>query len=73
MMDSFAYFYKQKRRTIFKNYNYLMLESDYPYTSGAGGDSSNCQYSSSKATKVRAYDYDFLDWPSVNEMKTAVQ
>ena len=44
-------------------YNYFidnkfaMLESDYPYTSGANGDDSTvCLYSASKTTNITVFD-----------------
>ena len=50
MPAAFKYFIDNKK--------YPMLESDYPFTSGAtGDDSSDCQYSASKTTNVTVKDW----------------
>ena len=54
-----------------------MLETDYPYTSGAtGDDSTDCQYDRKKATDVTVIDWKFVGfgatmWVS-SEMKAAL-
>ena len=54
MIRAFEYF--QGLSMLSENPINLMLESDYPYTSGAGDDSADCLYSASKATSVEVYD-----------------
>ena len=49
-----------------------MLESDYPYTSGSGDDSTDCLYSASKATNVEVSWYED-DIMNVESMKAAIQ
>ena len=50
-----------------------MLETDYPYTSGASGDdSTHCQYDQSKATDVTITDWKLNDNMLDRDMKLAV-
>ena len=52
MLNAFRYFnsnnFKWEKYSIF----YPMLESNYPFTSSAGDDSTDCHYSASKAINV---------------------
>ena len=54
-----------------------MLESDYPYTSGAGDDSSECLYSVSKATSVEVSEFHIIvalrQKNTIKKLKAAVR
>ena len=53
-MASFDYYEHKKK--------FAMLESDYPYTSGAeGNDSTDCLYSASKTTNVTVKSSKYLN------------
>ena len=48
------------------------LESVYPYTSGAGDDSTSCLFSATSATAVDVSGYDYVTPDSQSQMKAAL-
>ena len=66
MYDAFSYFKD----------HYVMLESDYPYTSVSKDAKdlppSDCLYSASKATQVKVKDYVVQSYVSMSDLKIAV-
>ena len=49
-----------------------MLESDYPFTSGTGDDSTDCLYSASKAINVEVKSFNKFWVTSQKKLKAAV-
>ena len=59
MINAFYYFAFGKKG-YFNSYRYPMLESDYPYTSSTGVDSTDCLYSSHKGASVKVHKYCYM-------------